>query len=108
MSPTAIPRREFVKRSLAVAGAAVLAPGSAARLLAAPESLPDIVSVKGADAYLAALKALELAGGIGRFAGKTGRVGILVNAPAWWKRPGSHASTDVGAGRDRELSQGRP
>lgn len=95
MSPTAIPRREFVKRSLTLAGAAVLAPGPAARLLAGPESLPDLVAVKGADAYLAALKALELAGGIGRFAGKSGRVGILVNAPAWWKRPGSHASTDV-------------
>jgi uncharacterized protein (DUF362 family) len=95
MPTTGIPRREFVKQSLALAGAAALGPQAASRLFAAPESLPDIASVKGTDAYTAALKAIELAGGVGRYLGKSGRIGILVNAPAWWKRPGSHTSTDV-------------
>ncbi|MDD8027516.1 MAG: DUF362 domain-containing protein [Acidobacteriota bacterium] len=95
MPANILSRREFVKRSLTAAGAAALAPLPASRLFAAPEAWPDLVSVKGEDAYAAACKAIDLAGGVGRFLGKTGRIGILVNAPAWWKRPGSHTSTDV-------------
>jgi uncharacterized protein (DUF362 family) len=90
-----IPRREFVKRGLTLAGAAALAPLSLPRFLSAQEGLPDLASVKGEDAYAAALKAIELAGGMGRFLGRSGKIGLLVNAPTWWKLPGSHTSTDV-------------
>jgi uncharacterized protein (DUF362 family) len=90
-----IPRREFVKRSLTLAGAAVLSPFPSFGRPAAQDGLPDLVSVKGADAYTATLKALDLAGGLNRFLGKSGKIGLLVNAPAWWKLPGSHTSTDL-------------
>jgi len=90
-----IPRREFVKRTLTLAGAAVLAPLPSFVRPAAQDGLPDLVSVKGTDAYAAALKAIELAGGLNRFLGKNGKIGLLVNAPSWWKLPGSHTSTDV-------------
>jgi uncharacterized protein (DUF362 family) len=90
-----IPRRAFVKRSLTLAGAAILAPLPSFGRPAAQEGLPDLVSVKGADPYAATLKAIELAGGLNRFFGRGGKIGLLVNAPSWWKLPGSHTSTDV-------------
>jgi hypothetical protein len=78
-----------------MAGAAVLAPISLPRFLSAQEGLPDLAAVKGQDGYAATLKAIELAGGLGRFLGRSGKIGLLVNAPSWWKLPGSHTSTDV-------------
>ena len=90
-----IPRREFVKLTLTLAGAAALAPLPSFGRPLPPEGFPDIASVKGADAYTATLKAIELAGGMGRFLGRSGKIGLLVNAPTWWKLPGSHTSTDV-------------
>ncbi len=95
MSRHEISRRAFVKQGLSLAGAAALAPLPAGRLFAARPGLPDIASVKAQDPYAAALKALELAGGAKRFLGRGGRVGILANAPEWWKRPGSFTSPDV-------------
>ncbi len=90
-----LPRREFMKRSLTLAGTAALAPLSALGLPQVTAALPDLASVKGPDAYTAALKAIELAGGMKRLLGSAGRVGLLANAPSWWKLPGSHTSTDL-------------
>ena len=57
--------------------------------------MPDIAVVEGADTFAATLRAVELAGGIGRFVKPGAKVGLLVNAPNWWRKPGSFTSPDV-------------
>ncbi|MFT3831252.1 MAG: DUF362 domain-containing protein [Opitutaceae bacterium] len=99
-------RREFLRRTAmlgatALAGAhlapsllaATSAPASAATSPAS--SLPDLAVVEGPDAFAATLRAVELAGGIGRFVKAGTKVGLLINAPSWWRKPGSFTSPDV-------------
>lgn len=104
-------RRDFLHRS-AMLGAAALA-GSrlipsllaeptaspAAQPSAKPEhsstTPPDIAVVEGTDTFAATLRAVELAGGIGRFVKPGAKVGLLINAPNWWRKPGSFTSPDV-------------
>ena len=89
-------RRVFIKESLALGAAAVLGGKSLPSLLAqTPKATADLAVVKGSDVYAATRRAVELAGGMSKFVSKGGRVGLLVNAPRWWKLPGSHVSTDV-------------
>ena len=90
-----IERRAFIKNGAILTGAAVLFPGGIRRLFAGAQGgTPDLVSVKGNDTFAAAQKALELHGA-GRVLPKGGRVGVLVNAPSWWKLRGSHVNTEV-------------
>jgi uncharacterized protein (DUF362 family) len=56
---------------------------------------PDIVAVKGADAFAGTLKAIESLGGIKRFVSKGSRVGLLINAPPHWRLEGSHTRMEV-------------
>src|SRR5512137_1149725 len=89
-------RRVFLKESLTLGAAAVLGGKSLPSLLAqAPAATADLAVVKGGDAYAATVRAVELVGGMSKFVPKGGRVGLLVNAPQWWKLPGSHVRTDV-------------
>jgi uncharacterized protein (DUF362 family) len=90
-----IERREFIKQGAILTGAAALFPAGIGRLFAGAQGAPpDLASVKGNDTFAAALKALEVFGA-SRVLPKGGRVGILVNAPSWWKLPGSHVNTEV-------------
>jgi uncharacterized protein (DUF362 family) len=93
-------RREFMKSS-AVLGAATLAgsidlrgqrrPDPGARRVASP----DLAVVTGEDRFLSVAKGLDALGGMKRFVKPGATVGLLINAPAWWKRPGSHTHPDL-------------
>jgi uncharacterized protein (DUF362 family) len=87
-------RRTFIKTGLAVGAAAAVGSTGVGRMLAAP-ARPDIVAVKGGDAFASTLKAMAALGGIERFVGKGSRVGLLVNAPPHWKLEGSHTRAEV-------------
>ena len=56
---------------------------------------PDIAVVTESDTFAATLRAIELAGGIGRFVKPGAKVGLLINAPSWWRKPGSFTSPDI-------------
>jgi uncharacterized protein (DUF362 family) len=89
-------RRDFM-RSGAVLGGAVLAGGLGnARLLNAQKpAIPDLAVVTGSDQLLAVNKGLEALGGIKRFVPVGSSVGLLVNAPLWWNKPGSYTHPEV-------------
>jgi len=88
-------RRTFLKASLAISALGAVESTAIGRVLAKAAAQPDIVAVKGADAYAATLKALASLGGIERFVGKGSRVGLLVNAPPHWQLEGSHTRVEV-------------
>jgi uncharacterized protein (DUF362 family) len=96
-TPLAIPRREFLRRTAGL-GAAVLTGTAAFPRLAfaqgAGESA-DLAIVEGADYFNNTLKAVELLGGMKRFVTPGARVGLLINAPRWWTKPGSFTSPEV-------------
>ena len=56
---------------------------------------PDIAVVTESDTFAATLRTIELAGGIGRFVKPGAKVGLLINAPSWWRKPGSFTSPDI-------------
>ncbi|OGD19272.1 MAG: hypothetical protein A2W03_13075 [Candidatus Aminicenantes bacterium RBG_16_63_16] len=91
-------RRDFI-RTGAVAGAAALAGGlRGQRALdkGTPRlANPDLAVVTGADPFLAVNKGLEALGGIKKYVPAGSTVGLLINAPSWWKRPGSHTHPDL-------------
>jgi len=89
-------RRDFV-RSGAVLGTVALAggAGNARRLSAQGPALPDLAVVTGADRVLAVNKGLAALGGMKRFVRPGSTVGLLINAPSWWRRPGSHTHPDL-------------
>jgi len=96
MSPNlAIPRREFLRRT--AGWGAVALTGALPRLAFAQGSgpAPDLAIVEGADYFAAALRAVELLGGMRRFVIPGARVGLLLNAPRWWTKPGSFTSPAV-------------
>lgn len=97
MSKT-LKRRDFMK-SGAVLGAAALAGGlkGQAKLdTGIPRrNRPDLAVVTGTDRIAAVNKGLAALGGISKFVPKGSSVGLLVNAPAWWKNPGSHTHPDL-------------
>lgn len=93
-------RREFMRSSAAL-GAAALAGGIDLRGQRRPDpgarrvASPDLAVVTGADRFLAVGKGLDALGGMKRFVKPGATVGLLINAPAWWKRPGSHTHPDL-------------
>jgi uncharacterized protein (DUF362 family) len=89
-------RRDFVKTG-SVAGAAVLAGGlfDPRRLGAQASRPPDLAVVTGSDAFASTKRGLEALGGMKRFVKAGSTVGLLINAPAWWTRPGSHTHPDI-------------
>ncbi len=88
-------RRTFVKTGLALGAWGAIGPVGIGRALAAAAARPDIVAVKGADAFASTCKALAALGGIERFVPKGVRVGLLVNAPPHWRLEGSHTRMEV-------------
>jgi uncharacterized protein (DUF362 family) len=87
-------RRAFMKAGLAVGAAALVESAGIGRIFA-EASRPDIVAVKGSNAFASTFKALAALGGIKRFVGKGSRVGLLINAPPHWKLEGSHTRAEV-------------
>jgi uncharacterized protein (DUF362 family) len=82
-----------------VAGAAALTGGlrGPSRLDASvprPAS-PDLAVVTGTDRFLAVNKGLEALGGMKAFVKPGSTVGLVINAPSWWTRPGSHTHPDL-------------
>ncbi len=92
----AIKRRDFMKAG-AAAGAAVFAGAFAGahRLGAQTDAIPDMAAVTGTDRLLAVNKGLAALGGMKKFVRPGSSVGLLINAPAWWTRPGSHTHPDL-------------
>jgi uncharacterized protein (DUF362 family) len=93
-----IKRRDFIKAG-AVAGAAALTGGlRGQRPIDAKiprKASPDLAVVTGQDRGLAVNKGLEALGGMKRFVKPGAAVGLLINAPSWWRRPGSHTHPDL-------------
>jgi uncharacterized protein (DUF362 family) len=93
-----IKRREFVRSGL-VLGTAALAGGFRGQRQPDENTKrmpsPDLAVVTGADRFAAANTGLDALGGMKRFVRPGASVGLLINAPAWWKRPGSHTHPDL-------------
>lgn len=89
-------RRDFMK-SGAMLGTAALAGGLAGvrRLNAQGPATPDLAVVTGTDSLIAVNKGLEALGGIKKFVPAGSSVGLLINAPSWWNKPGSHTHPEV-------------
>jgi uncharacterized protein (DUF362 family) len=89
-------RREFMK-SGAVIGTAALAGGflNARTARGQTPARPDLAVVTGADRVAAVNRGLAALGGMGKFVTAGASVGLLINAPAWWKNPGSHTHPDI-------------
>ncbi|UCD72467.1 MAG: DUF362 domain-containing protein [Syntrophobacterales bacterium] len=85
-------RREFLKKSALVGIGGFVAPSALDGLLKA-ESLPDLTVVTAPEPGLAVTKAVEAAGGIGRFISKGDSVVIKPNM-AWDRRPEQAANTN--------------
>jgi uncharacterized protein (DUF362 family) len=88
-----IDRRAFLAGGLAL-GAATLT-GVTSRGSASAAEAPDLLSIKGKDAFAASCKAVDGLGGMGRFVTRGARVGLLVNAPRIWKLPGTYTHPEV-------------
>lgn len=93
-------RRTFLKTAAALSATTLFASGPflTESRAADPEkktNKPPLSNVKGPDYFLDTLKAVELIGGMSRFVKPGATVGLLANNPRWWKRPGSHTSTEV-------------
>lgn len=88
-------RRSFVKTGLATGAVGMMGGSTIGRALAAAGVRPDIVAIKGADAFTSTNEALQALGGIGRFVSKGSRVGLLINAPVNWWLEGSHTRMEV-------------
>ena len=63
--------------------------------LAAEAPTPTLAVAKGSDSFAATRKAIDALGGIGTFVPRGAKVGLLINAPAWWRLPGSHTRPDI-------------
>jgi uncharacterized protein (DUF362 family) len=57
--------------------------------------MPDLAVVTGTDPFIAVNKGLEALGGIKKYVSAGSSVGLLINAPTWWKKPGSYTHPEV-------------
>jgi uncharacterized protein (DUF362 family) len=91
-----IKRREFV-RSGALLGTAALAGGwlDTRRASGQTPPPPDLAVVTGADRVDAVDKGLAALGGMKRFVRAGSSVGLIINAPSWWRLPGSHTHPEL-------------
>jgi uncharacterized protein (DUF362 family) len=89
-------RRSFLKTGFAVGGAVLLGGWPGRPLFGSGDAPPaDLAVVEGPDRIAAVRRAVDLLGGMSKFVPRGGRVGLLVNAPQWWRLPGSHTDTEV-------------
>ena len=95
---TGMKRRDFVKSGVLL-GTAALAGGLRGQRQpdkSAPrKARPDLAVVTGTDRVLDVNKGLEALGGMKAFVKPGSTVGLLINAPAWWRLPGSHTHPDL-------------
>lgn len=85
-------RRDFLKKSVLM-GIGAVAASSPLRGLPMAQNLPDLTVVQGPDPGQAVAKAIETAGGIGRFISRGDNVVIKPNM-AWDRRPEQAANTN--------------
>ena len=91
-----IDRRNFLKSSLiAGVGLAVLPSLAKGATKLSGSALPDIASITGTDHFQITIDAIEAIGGISKFIPRGSKVGLLINAPGWWTKPGSYTHTEV-------------
>jgi uncharacterized protein (DUF362 family) len=86
-------RREFLKKGAAAGVGLSFLPHLAAGTTAAKPA--DISVVTGKDGFNSTIAAIEEFGGIAKFVPAGSKVGLLVNAPEIWNKPGSYTHTDV-------------
>lgn len=87
-------RRDFLKKGILIgAGVTLLPKIGEANLFKSVSS--DIAAVTGTNYFASTIKTIEMLGGISKFVPKGSKVGIIINAPNWWAKPGSHTNTDV-------------
>jgi len=91
-------RRDFLRQSalwttLALAGSSSLTRAFAAG--PAPAGPVDLVVAEGDDAYANTVAAITALGGIRRFVPAGAKVGLLINAPPSWNKPGSFTHPEV-------------
>jgi len=87
-------RRNFIKKGILIsAGVAILPKLVKSNLLIT--AYPDVSVAKGPDYFQNTITAIEQLGGIDKFVPKGSKVGLLINAPKHWTRPGSYTNTDV-------------
>jgi uncharacterized protein (DUF362 family) len=93
-----IKRREFIWTG-ALAGATALAGGlrgQGRKIEQMPRvARPDLAVVGGADRVQAVNKGLDAILGMKAFVKPGSSVGLLINAPSWWRLPGSHTHPDL-------------
>jgi uncharacterized protein (DUF362 family) len=89
-------RRDFLKKSALIgAGVAIVPSISNSGSVFGETAAIDIAAVTSTNHFQATINAIEQLGGISKFVPKGSTVGLIINAPAWWSRPGSHTNTDV-------------
>ena len=89
-------RRDFLKKSLFVGASLTLIPKLASGFSTSSGlTLPDIAVVTGNDYFKNTITAIEQIGGISKFVPRGSKVGVLINAPAYWTKPGSYTHTEV-------------
>jgi len=89
-------RRGFIGSSLALGALVMSGKAFASTLASGPTAQrASLAVVGGTDPFAYTTKAIELLGGIQRFAKPGQKVGLLVNSPPWWSKPGSFASPEV-------------
>lgn len=87
-------RRDFLKKSILItAGATLFTKIGKAGFIRSVSN--DIATVAGIDYFANTIRAIENLGGISKFVPSGSKIGIIVNAPNWWAKPGSHTNTDV-------------
>ncbi|MCP4217999.1 MAG: DUF362 domain-containing protein [bacterium] len=88
-------RRNFLKSGALITAAAFT--GFSEEKLTAGEktAAPDVAVAKGDNRFNCARKAVEALGGIKKFIKPKGTIGLLINAPPWWKNPGSFTHPDI-------------
>lgn len=88
-----INRRDFIK-SATMGAAAALISGPAILRSSSKTTGIDICVVTG-NPFEATQKAIELLADIKTFIPPKSSVGLLINAPSWWKNPGSYTHPDI-------------
>lgn len=89
-------RRDFLKSGSLLGTAALIGGPFAGKLFS--DSISGnfkITSVKSSNRFNSTVKAIELLGGMKKFIPNKGKVGLLINAPEWFRKPGSFVHPDI-------------
>lgn len=90
-------RRDFLRKSLAFGAIAVVGSRTVASFATSVRTSEkvDIAVAEGANYFENTLKAIETLGGMKQFVSPGSKVGLLINAPTWWNKPGSFVNPEV-------------